>query len=151
MSATPQKARLQDIFSVVCMHYAVEPRMVRSKIRHRELNAARQMFSSVARHYEFTYPAIAAFLHRNHSTILISVRRMASQMLEEPELEQLHDQLVIACSPSPRLGSIWARPDGSIATLTGRTTRGVLRWSDGRQGPPAEDDTCLFVGHHAPA
>lgn len=85
--AAPRRLRVEEIQSVVALHYRMARDDLLSERRFKELVRARAVAMYLARHLTLkSLPEIANFFGgRDHSTVLHAVRRVDERMRRDPE------------------------------------------------------------------
>jgi chromosomal replication initiator protein len=86
-----RRASPDDIVAVVCQHYGVKPSDLQSARRTRSVTMPRQIaMFLVKRHTQKTLSEIGGYFgNRDHTTVLHSVRKIETELVEDGELRQL--------------------------------------------------------------
>lgn len=83
-TATPT---LRDIEAAVCARFGLTPQILRGPKKQRGIARPRQIAMYLAREMTaLSYPRIAAWFNRDHTTVLFGERRVRQLMAEKPKL-----------------------------------------------------------------
>lgn len=83
-TATPT---LRDIEAAVCARFGLTPQILRGPKKQRGIARPRQIAMYLAREMTpLSYPRIAAWFNRDHTTVLFGERRVRQLMAERPKL-----------------------------------------------------------------
>ncbi|HKU65248.1 MAG TPA: helix-turn-helix domain-containing protein [Rhizomicrobium sp.] len=83
-TATPT---LRDIEAAVCARFGLTPQLLRGPKKQRGIARPRQIAMYLAREMtSLSYPRIAAWFNRDHTTVLFGERRVRQLMAEKPKL-----------------------------------------------------------------
>jgi chromosomal replication initiator protein len=83
-TATPT---LRDIEMAVCARFGLTPEILRGPQKQRGIARPRQIVMYLAREMTpLSYPRIAAWFHRDHTTVLWGERRIRQLMVEKPKV-----------------------------------------------------------------
>lgn len=83
-TATPT---LRDIEAAVCARFGLTPQILRGPKKQRGIARPRQIAMYLAREMTpLSYPRIAAWFNRDHTTVLFGERRVRQLMVEKPKL-----------------------------------------------------------------
>ena len=78
---------LRDIEAAVCARFGLTPEILRGPRRERGIARPRQIVMYLAREMTpLSYPRIAAWFHRDHTTVLWGERRIRQLMVEKPKV-----------------------------------------------------------------
>lgn len=78
---------LRDIEAAVCARFGLTPEILRGPKKHRGIARPRQIVMYLAREMTLlSYPRIAAWFHRDHTTVLWGERRIRQLMVEKPKV-----------------------------------------------------------------
>ena len=78
---------LRDIEAAVCARFGLTPEILRSNKKHRGIARPRQIVMYLAREMTpLSYPRIAAWFHRDHTTVLWGERRIRQLIIEKPKV-----------------------------------------------------------------
>lgn len=95
------KPTLQEIDTAVCDRFKLFPGLIRARVKRRSIVRPRQIAMYLARNLTgLSYPKLGVHFGRDHTTIIVGVRRIAGLVQTNPKVAGYVAELEAILAPS---------------------------------------------------